>query len=72
MENDKKPGLFIVFEAKALRKFPGEGVKAGDTIYVSEMAPNRFYLSKQGRVGTNIQGNCFGTDSVEGVDFVRV
>lgn len=61
-----------VFEARALRKFKGEGVKAGDTIYVSKMPNGQFYLSKSGTVGTYIQGAVFGTDAVENVDFERV
>ena len=62
----------LVFEARALRQFNGEGVRAGDTIYVSQMPNGQFYLSKSGTVGTNIQGAVFGTDAVENVDFVRV
>ena len=64
--------LMLVFEARALRKFKGEGVKAGDTIYVTARPNGQFYLSKSGTVGTYIQGAVFGTDSVENVDFVRV
>lgn len=70
--NSNNQELFVVFEAKALRQFKGEGVKAGDKIYVMEKPNKQFYLSKMGTPGTNIQGRCFGTDSVEDVDFVRL
>lgn len=70
--NSNNQELYVVFEAKALRQFKGEGVKAGDKIYVMEKPNKCFYLSKSGTVGTPIQGRCFGTDSVEDVDFVRI
>lgn len=64
--------LLVVFEAKALRKFKGENVKSGDTIYGSLMPNNHYYLSKSGVVGSRNQGEVFETNAVENVDFVRV
>lgn len=71
-DRDAVYARMLVFEAKALRQFKGEGVKVGDTIYVTARPNGQFYLSKSGTVGTYIQGAVFGTDSVEDVDFVRV
>jgi hypothetical protein len=61
-----------VFEARALRQFKGNGVRANNTIYVSKRPNGQFYLSKSGTVGTFIQGRVFCTDAVENVDFERV
>lgn len=66
------PDTFVVFEAKSLRSFNGEGVKAGTTIYASLMPDNYYYLSKTGIVGSRTLGEVFETNAVENVDFVRV
>jgi hypothetical protein len=71
-DRERVRAAMLVFEAKALRQFKGEGVRAGNTIYVSQMPNGQFYLSKSGTVGTHIQGRVFETEAVENVDFVRV
>lgn len=64
--------IFEVFEAKALRTFKEDGVKAGDTVYGTLIPNGRIYLSKTGQVGTTFQGPVFETYVVENVDFVKV
>ena len=71
-ERNSNPDLLVVFKAKALRKFAGEGVKSGDEIYASLMPNNQYYLSTHGVVGSRNQSGVFATDAVENVDFVRV
>lgn len=68
---NSRPDLLDVFEAKALRNFRGAGVKTGDTVYGCLMPNNRYYLSKDGEVGTPIQGEVFNSSAVENVDFAR-
>ena len=70
--HNSNPNLLVVFEAKALRSFKGEGVKSGDVIYGSLMPNNHYYLSKHGVVGSRNQSAVFETDAVENVDFERV
>ena len=70
--HNSNPNLLVVFKAKALRNFKGEGVKNGDEIRASLMPNNHYYLSKHGVVGSRNQSSVFETDAVENVDFVRI
>ena len=70
--HNSNPDLLVIFEARALRKFRGEGIKPGDTVYASLMPNNRYYLSKSGVVGSLNQGEVFETNAVENVDFEKV
>jgi len=70
--HNSNPNILVVFEAKALRNFKGEGVKKDDTIYASLMPNNHYYLSKNGVVGSPNLSEVFETDAVENIDFERV
>ena len=70
--HNSNPNILVVFEAKALRSFRGEGVKKGDIIRASLMPNNHYYLSKNGVVGSRSIGEVFETDAVENIDFERV
>ena len=70
--HNSNPNILVVFEARALRNFKGEGVKKGDIIRASLMPNNHYYLSKHGVVGSRNMGEVFETDAVENIDFERV
>lgn len=71
LAHNDDPNLFVVFEAKSLRKFLGEGVKPGTIVYGTLRSNGTIFLSKEGIVGTENQGDVFCANAIESVDFKR-